>query len=452
MKSRICILFLAFLLHPAAVYSAPQKLDGALGEEIVGVLTNHPKFLYSEPTNKVIYLATKQNTSIKKQLHSVNLDGSEPIKYGNSELHSRIVDFQLSPDKQTIVFRNFDSLSNNTGLWSVPVEGGTPARLDSSSELANEFFINPASSHVIYANFGSYYSVPLGGGAITDVIDVPFAGSPLGRLPSITPDGKTLTFLMSKQDSEDRNAYLVAAPTLGGQNVVLQRNELGEVVSGNRLNDRVVIFDYRDISTIPVGGGTPTIINTNLADNEFIEILDTNVSSNMQTIAYVTTTSFTSPQQLNLTSLAGGDSLQLNSILDGLKSNCGIFFSNSGNKLVWCEKLESSEDHFYSYINLASHVSQSNVINLNDGKPLSGRTDNIVFDEIENRVFISSRNFTALEGAEDYSSFSLPLSGGVGQKLYAFDSDADFIDFCSYRPIFNDDYSKFLSCRVGKPN
>jgi len=135
-------------------------------------------------------------------------DGGNPrsIQRGTGEW------FQgFSPDGKTLLYARVDSLRD---LWSVPIAGGEPHKLASNYGYAAE--VSPDNRTV------AYVTVPdVEGASPTTCIVVPIAGgAPIAtftwpqeaRSPKWTPDGKGLSFLVTK----DNVANLFIQPLSGG--------------------------------------------------------------------------------------------------------------------------------------------------------------------------------------------------------------------------------------------
>jgi len=101
----------------------------------------------------------------------------------------------VSPDSTRVIYRADQDTNNVRELYTVPIGGGTPIKLNGTltpdGEVRSDFVVSPDSTRVIYRadqdtdNVTELYSVPIGGGTPTKL------NAPL------TPDGNVGSFVVS---------------------------------------------------------------------------------------------------------------------------------------------------------------------------------------------------------------------------------------------------------------
>jgi Tol biopolymer transport system component len=128
----------------------------------------------------VIYLADQEvNNSL--DLYSVPIGGGSARKLNGAPLYkyrddqvvdTRVMDHcKFSPDSQRVVFMADSATIPARQLFSVPLNGGPPVRLNGDHECVNYFSITTDSQAVIYRSTGigadkaAYCRVPIGGGS-----------------------------------------------------------------------------------------------------------------------------------------------------------------------------------------------------------------------------------------------------------------------------------------------
>lgn len=157
--------------HTGELYSVPItgntepiKLDDAVtnGGEV-------KSFKISNNSNRVIYIA--DDTYFVDELYSVPMDGSSSPTKLNDTQSKNVLDFQISPNSSSVIFRGTKYQVDE--LYSVSINGGVPptklnGTLVSGGDVTG-FQISANSNHVVYRadqdtnDVNELYSIPVSG-------------------------------------------------------------------------------------------------------------------------------------------------------------------------------------------------------------------------------------------------------------------------------------------------
>jgi len=186
-------------------------------------------------------------------LFSAPIEGGTPIRLNRTLPAGGIVfSFQLSPDGSTVVYNADQDTDDVREVYSVPVAGGTVTRLNAPMTAGGNSFsagrISPDGSTVIYRadqdtdEVFELYSVPIGGGSVTKLNPPLPSGADVGDENfEFSPDGSTVVFAVTEGSLGRRALYSV--PAQGGPATRLTP----PLVDGGRIN--FLGFDrYRMIS------------------------------------------------------------------------------------------------------------------------------------------------------------------------------------------------------------
>ena len=162
-----CCSFTLFSSIAIAATGIPYLLDE----------NNDPSFI-SEYTltpdeKKVVFLNTVNTNS---DIYVVPIEGGVPLKLNNDFTvdYLNVTEFEISPDGERVVYKISNSLiADNDKLYSISINGGDAVEIgDGLRELFydfNLFKISPDSTRVVYEAYGGLYSVPIIGGASTEI-------------------------------------------------------------------------------------------------------------------------------------------------------------------------------------------------------------------------------------------------------------------------------------------
>jgi Tol biopolymer transport system component len=249
-------------------------------------------FEISSDGSTVIYLAD-QETDREHELFAVPIGGGTPVKLNHElEPFRNVRFFTISPDGSTVVY-SAQSPSGSTELFSVPIGGGTATILNAPMASGGNiiatsswrgFKISPDSSLVVYLadqddnDVQELYSVPIDGGTPTKLNGPLTAGGDVGSRDAdpflISPDSATVVYYADQEVDETNELFSV--PIDGGTPVKLN----SALPSGGSVETRIihpfritadgsrVVYTARgetafaiDLYSVPIGGGTPVKIN-----------------------------------------------------------------------------------------------------------------------------------------------------------------------------------------------
>lgn len=182
----------------------PQILDIPAG------YAGTTKFLVSPDSKRVVYAATSGGSV--GDLLSAPLSGDPALKIGTNVVAFGIDrPFRIAPDGQRVVFTFAGHDENNNyaaNLYSVPITGGNPTRLDlPGGAVGPYFYIAPDSKRVVYMSY-DLYSAPIDGSSPAIKISAPLepglegSGS-LAIAPDqveFTPDNQSVVYLPKRSN------------------------------------------------------------------------------------------------------------------------------------------------------------------------------------------------------------------------------------------------------------
>jgi dipeptidyl aminopeptidase/acylaminoacyl peptidase len=219
------------LVSPSLAALVNIKLSGPLANE--GDVWN---FQVSPDGSRVVYRAD-QDTDDVDELYSVPLAGGSPVKL-NSPLVSGgdVSFFRISPDSSRVVYQADQDTDDVWELYSVPLDGGSPVKLNGSLVSGGDipdldFQVSPDSSRVVYRadqdtdGVWELYSVPLAGGSPVKLNGSLVSGGDVWSF-QVSPDSSRVVY-NADQNTDDVDE-LYSVPLAGGSPVKLN----GSLVSG----------------------------------------------------------------------------------------------------------------------------------------------------------------------------------------------------------------------------
>jgi Tol biopolymer transport system component len=241
----------------------------------------------SSDGSRVLYLAD-QTTDDVFEIFSVPTTGGAPVKLnGTMGVGGDVSTFglQFSPNGNHVVYFADQNADNVNELFSVPSAGGTAVKLNATlvtngDVVSNGILISPDSSRVVYTadqdadNVFEIFSVPIAGGTPVKlngsmVANGDVAVAPAGR--AISPDGSRVVYVADQDTDEVLEVFSV--PIAGGTPVKLngpmatggdvQTNGLSFSPNGSRV---LYVADQEtdglsELFMVPVAGGTPVRVN-----------------------------------------------------------------------------------------------------------------------------------------------------------------------------------------------
>ena len=258
------------------------------------------EFLISSDSSRVVYLAD-QDEDEQFQLYSAAITGGEAPVRLNGELPvggDVSPGFKLAPDSSRVVYRASQDDPNVVEVFSVPLAGGSNLKLNdqlapggnvtfddrfSGLNTREVIHISPDSQRVIYSadkidEVFELFSVPIGGGTPTRLNDPVLGWS--GPEVQFTSDSTQVVFLA--EQTAPLVQELFVAPLAGGGGMVKLSGILvpgGTVMADFQINhddSKVVYRADQDVDNMielywaPLTGGGTTKINGPLQPHEDI--------------------------------------------------------------------------------------------------------------------------------------------------------------------------------------
>lgn len=262
---------------------APTLLSGGL----LPAGANIEAYYITPDSSRVVYIAD-QDSADMMELYSVSITGgpitklNPPITASDGEVDSGTATF--SPDGSRVVFLADWQINNAYELFSVPVAGGTPVRLNGDLPMNGNlagFEITPDGSSVVYVasqdSAGEFelYIVPLTGGDSVKLNDPLVAGGTVWSL-KLSPDGSHVVYTAAQDVANQWEIFSVALtdppsapvklnPPLGvNRDVVYDAYRISPdsnqvVYAADQILNDVYLF-----YSVPIEGGTAVQL-TNLA-------------------------------------------------------------------------------------------------------------------------------------------------------------------------------------------
>ncbi|MFK7932067.1 MAG: hypothetical protein AB8G22_01075, partial [Saprospiraceae bacterium] len=178
----------------------------------------------------VVYIANQKNEN-RRDLFSVPIGGGTPVKLNPNNTEVFFAFLTFSPDGSRVIFRAENVNDEINALYSVPIGGGTAIQLNPDfADDARRFFgfeVSPDGSHVVYRadqdinDAIELFSVPIDGGTAVKLHpDLP-SNRDVGSI-KITPDGSRVVF-RADIDAFGRDE-LYSVPITGGTLTRLDAN------------------------------------------------------------------------------------------------------------------------------------------------------------------------------------------------------------------------------------
>lgn len=170
-----------------------------------------------------------------------------------------MTNFALSEADKQVVYLADQEIDQLYELYSVPVAGGAPVRLNTAGQTPLDFAISPVGGRVAYLSgtrgFGTahLYSVPIGGGTPT-MINAPESEAVSSY--QFSPDGNWLFYTVDT----DRNRLYRSSAT-GGTIEVVAENVVSLTFDPT---GQYLLYTtngwYEQLHSVRINGGTPTLL------------------------------------------------------------------------------------------------------------------------------------------------------------------------------------------------
>ena len=178
-------------------------------------------FQISPDSQRVVYVADQRSNGLF-ELFSVSIVGGDVVRIsgdlpggGDVGATGRTADFQISSDSQRVVYLADQNVDGQRELFSVPIGGGTPTRLNPEFTLSAsdviDFSISPDGQQVLYvADQNDNDTFELFRVAITGGTAERLNGDLAGDIEEFrfSPDGQHVIYRADQQEVFDIELYL----------------------------------------------------------------------------------------------------------------------------------------------------------------------------------------------------------------------------------------------------
>ncbi|KAA3659094.1 MAG: hypothetical protein DWQ04_23260 [Chloroflexi bacterium] len=325
---------------------------------------------------------------------------------------SKVDYYKVSPDGKYAVYRADPDVDNVYETFVVPINGGTPQKLDGVQ--FSSFTISPDSKYIVY-QYSGLYSILITGGTPQLLTD-------LFLTPGVTPyvvsfDSNYVVFLSSEGFGSPNEIYSV--PITGGTPQKLN-GDLGSVY-GNVFGDFVISqdssrvvylanqeeIDVLELFSVPITGGVSQKLNGTLVSGGDVRgsappRAPYHISSDSSMVVYLADQETDGVVDLYSVSLNGGSSPKLNAVPNVYK----IDITPDGNRVIYM-----SGSDIYSVPITGGTLVKLNVFSGGDN---SGVSKYRILSDISRVIYYGKSEIYD----DMYSLFSVPLVGGATpQKL-----------------------------------
>jgi Tol biopolymer transport system component len=230
------------------------------------------------------------------------------IKLSDGQSFSDIFEFKISPDGHWVVFKSNADDFNTLEIYSVPITGGVPVRLNgplTSPAGVLDFEIDTTSSRVVYiadqatVGVNELFSVSIAGGPTVRLSDNLVAGGNVSSF-QISPDGTRVVY---RADQAANNFFeIFAVEIFGGAEIRLNAPSGVFSVESFQISPDGTRVVYRQANVIPplpggiridiainstsIGGGVPVRINGAYTSEQHIVGGDYQISPNSERVVF----------------------------------------------------------------------------------------------------------------------------------------------------------------------
>lgn len=327
-----------------ALYSVPISGGDSVLLNSPSILSNQNlDFKISPNGQTVVYRDDQDNPGDFRELYSVPIEGGAAVKISQTLVvpsFDSVNRYIVSPNSQYVVFEGAFSMENKVGLFSVPINGGSVIDLNPPESVGSgqieDFQISADSARVVYNLYVSawstlnLYSVPIhtSGGSI-ESLNPPLTdgGEILGF--SITSDGSQVVYSADLETDEAFRLYRV--PIEGGTNIPLTpaySETNGSTPSpmlspdGNYALYAVGESGFHNLYQVPVSGGEPTKLNSELALGGTIKF--GRISNDSSRVIYIADRLADNRNEVFFVSILGG------AVTQPIMPNAGSYFAGYG--------------------------------------------------------------------------------------------------------------------------
>jgi len=283
----IVLLFLTLNIFTPALAQTVERLSPVkLSNELS--LTGRVISFQISPNGETVVFVSRFSTGAPDVLYSTPITGGipTPLTPISGDVFS---DFQITPDGSRVVFRGDLTTRNLNELYSVPINGGTVQKLNGdliSGGDVDSFQISLDSNRVVYFadqetdNLFEIFSVPSAGGSSVKLNPDPTRPGIQALVYQISPASDRVVFI---HDPDTVNTLeLFSVPIEGGVISQLDNEILnsfgtdisqvddftiapdGQTVVYRGLRERDITINRRELLSVPITGGTITLLSGEL--------------------------------------------------------------------------------------------------------------------------------------------------------------------------------------------
>ncbi len=399
--------------------------------------------------NYVVYFADHDLDNVF-ELYSVPITGGTPIKLNHTLLENQTVNllnrnnsvlqtiiddegaFKISPDSSRVLFLSNIEFQRGFDLYSVPITGGTPVKLNGPLPRSGIFsgdvdyvVISPDSSTVVYqADQDTYrvaelYSVPIGGGTSIKLNPTPPEfGDVFGTNLQVSSDNQYAVMI---GDVETNGVFEIYSAKIDGSTFVRLNQTLpasGQVDPNFRLTpdgSRVIYLadidtdEVDELYSVPIGGGMPVKLNDGLLTTA--GITHYTISADSQSLVYLANQDSVASDELYSVPVTGGTPIKLNQAL-----------GSTADVLVGFKISPDSSQVSYVADAMINDTFELFSVPIGGGTPVSLSGPLVIGGDVKSDISISPDSSSVLFRADKDTDnleelYLVPIAGGEISKL-----------------------------------
>ena len=208
------------------LFSVP--IGGGTATKLNGELVPNPLFTGADvftysisPDSARVVYHTVEQPSFENELYSVPINGGTATKLNGTLVTGGdvIYDFHISPDGSRVVYRADQEVDEVLELYSVPIAGGAATKLNdtlvTNGDISSSVLqITPDSANVIYRadqetdEVLELYSVPITGGTTAKLSGTLVADGDVGYLFRVSSDNTRVVYVADQETDEVHELFV----------------------------------------------------------------------------------------------------------------------------------------------------------------------------------------------------------------------------------------------------